>query len=217
MMGNVTIKQFTFNPIGEHTYVVSDTTGECVIVDPGCIDAGERKTLWDYVDLNGLKPQGIWLTHLHFDHVWGVKATMERYGAGVWASAADEAWILGNARACALWNLPAPDTFAISHPTQDGETLTFGDTKATVMATPGHSAGSQSFYIAEAGACLTGDTLFRQGVGRTDFPGGDSAAIMESVRGKLLRLPGETRVLPGHGPETTVTEERLYNPYLCAD
>lgn len=216
-MGSVTIKQFTFNPIGEHTYVVSDATGECVIVDPGCLDASECEALWGHIDSNGLKPRGIWLTHLHFDHVWGVRVAEERYGVGVWASAADEAWILGNAEACARWDLPAPDTFTISHPTRDGEILTFGHTEAKVIATPGHSAGSQSFYIAEAGACLTGDTLFRQSVGRTDFPGGDSSAIMGSVRDKLLKLPAETRVLPGHGPETTVAEERLYNPYLCAD
>lgn len=213
----LTIRQFTVNPIGEHTYVLSDESGECVIVDPGCLGDDERDAVDAYIGGAGLRPAGLWFTHLHFDHVWGARHLIDRYGVAASASQGDEAVMSGNARMCEAWNLPAPESFTVDHYVAGGDSLSFGHSRAQVIATPGHTPGGLSFYFAEDGVCLTGDTLFRQSVGRTDFEGGDQAAIVDSVRSRLLTLPETTRVLPGHGPETTVGFERLCNPYVCDD
>lgn len=210
----ITVKQFTFNPIGEHTYVLSSPGGACVVVDPGCQSQAERERLYAYIDGEGLRPEAIWLTHLHFDHVWGVADLKRRYGTDVYASEADAAWIAENSRVCARWGLPAPETFSIDHEIGDGTTLIIGETTVGVIGTPGHSPGGVSFHMAQDGICLTGDTLFFESIGRTDLMGGDGPTLRSSVRHALLTLPAATRVLPGHGPETTIGHERLYNPYV---
>lgn len=211
----VTVKQFTVNPILEHTYVVSDESGECVIVDPGCLSGGEREAVGAYIAGANLKPVAIWFTHLHFDHVWGARHFVDRYSIPTYASAADIPWLMRNAELTSQWGLPAPDDFAIDNQLTDGQTLRFGNTEATVLATPGHSAGGVCYLFASDGVCLTGDTLFCGSVGRTDFPDGNPSAIVASVRQKLLTLPADTRVLPGHGPDSTVEREMLYNPYAA--
>lgn len=210
----VSIKQFTVNPVLEHTYVVSDETGECVIVDPGCLSGGERAAVSAYISDAGLRPVALWFTHLHFDHVWGARHFKDLYSIPTFASAADSPWLTGNADITEQWGLPAPDDFKIDNAISDGQTLQFGNTVAKVLATPGHTAGGVSFYFEADGICLTGDTLFCGSVGRTDFPDGSASAIVTSVRTKLLTLPPDTRILPGHGPDSTVDHEMLYNPYV---
>lgn len=211
----VTVKQFTVNPILEHTYVVSDETGECVIVDSGCLSGGERAAVDAYIDGACLRPVALWFTHLHFDHVWGARHFIDRYGLKTYASAADEPWLTRNSDLTSQWGLPAPADFKIDNPLTDGQTLRFGNTEVTVLATPGHSAGGVSYHFASDNICLTGDTLFCGSVGRTDFPDGSSSAIVTSVRTKLLTLPAGTRIYPGHGLDTTVDHEMVYNPYVC--
>ncbi len=210
----ITVKQFTFNPIGEHTYVLGAPCGACVVVDPGCLGREEQEQLYAYIDGSGLRPQAIWLTHLHFDHVWGAAAAKRRYGVDIYASGADTPWIAENSKVCARWGLPAPEEFAIDHEIDGGASLTIGEATADVIGTPGHSPGGVSFHMAQDGICLTGDTLFLESVGRTDLMGGDSSQLRLSVRHGLLPLPAETRVLPGHGPATTIGHERLFNPYM---
>lgn len=210
----ITVKQFTFNPIGEHTYVLSSPCGACVVVDPGCLGREEQEQLYAYMDERSLRPQAIWLTHLHFDHVWGAAETKRRYGIDIYASGADTPWIAENSRICARWGLTSPEMFTIDHEIGDGATLAVGEATADVIGTPGHSPGGVSFHMATDGICLTGDTLFFESVGRADLMGGDSSQLRSSVRHALLRLPAETRVLPGHGPATTIGHERLCNPYI---
>lgn len=210
----ITVKQFTFNPIGEHTYVLSSPCGACVVVDPGCLGREEQEQLYAYMDERRLRPKAIWLTHLHFDHVWGAAETKRRYGIDIYASGADTPWIAENSHICARWGLPSPEMFTIDHEIGDGATLTVGEATADVIGTPGHSPGGVSFHMATDGICLTGDTLFFESVGRADLMGGDSSQLRSSVRHALLRLPADTRVLPGHGPATTIGHERLCNPYI---
>ncbi len=210
----ITVKQFTFNPVGENTYVLSAPCGACAVVDPGCLSREEREELYAYIDGGGLRPQAIWLTHLHFDHVWGAAETKRRYGIDIYASGADAPWMAENSHVCARWGLPAPEEFTIDHEIDGGTTLAIGEAAADVIGTPGHSPGGVSFHLPADGICLTGDTLFCESVGRTDLMGGDSSLLLSSVRRALLRLPAETRILPGHGPSTTVGHERLCNPYM---
>ncbi|MBQ3634737.1 MAG: MBL fold metallo-hydrolase [Bacteroidales bacterium] len=207
-MSEMEIARFTFNPIAVNTYVI-ESAGECVVVDPGCINDMERGMLAKHIEERQLKVVGIWLTHLHFDHVWSVSKLQKKWGVEVYASEQDEFLIEGNEQFTIEWSLPGVEKFRIGRAIEDGEELTVGGTKWRVISTPGHTPGGVTFYNSEEKVCLTGDTLFCGGVGRTDFPMGDSAALADSVRNRLLTLAEDIRVLPGHGPETTIGKERL--------
>jgi len=190
-----------------------DETGEAAIADPGD-DAGE---ILDAVRELGVTVKLLLHTHGHFDHIM---ATDE-------VAAATRADILLHREDGQLYeNLPAQGRvfgFRASRPPAvarwlaDGEAIAIGKLSVRVIHTPGHTPGSVGFYFAAPSPLLlAGDTLFSNGVGRTDFPGGSWEAIESSIRERLYVLPGETRVIPGHGPETTIAWERAHNPYVRA-
>ena len=209
------IKIFTFNPVGEQTYVLSDDSHECVIVDPGCFDSSEEALLDEFVASHGLKPVAAWFTHLHFDHCWGAAHVVAKYGVPVFASADDEFLLTDvNRQMTAAWGLPAPAPFSVTNFLTDGQMLRFGNSSARVITTPGHTPGGVSFFFEHDAVCLTGDTLFRMSIGRTDFPLGSLPDLVNSVRCKLLQLPEDTVVLPGHGAQTRIGDEMLSNPYI---
>ncbi len=200
----------------EHTYVVSDESRECVIIDPGFLYAEERNAVATYIEKEELTPRAIWLTHSHFDHVWGVAFAKEKWGIEVFASKEDAFLKEVNREMTGGWRLPEPAAFDIEHDIKEGDVVCFGKCSFRVISTPGHTPGGLSFYCADEGVCFTGDTLFRYSVGRTDFPRGSQTDVVNSVRSKLLVLPEETKILAGHGPDTVVKDEILGNPYINA-
>ncbi|MBO7221346.1 MAG: MBL fold metallo-hydrolase [Alistipes sp.] len=209
------IVKFVFNPIQENTYIVWDETKECIVVDAGNMSAREDKVLAEFIEEQGLKPVLAVNTHCHFDHILGVEFVRSTYGAKFAASSADNAIMLGAKEHCAMFGLEVgelPQTIDID--LASTEEIHFGNTTLRVTPTPGHTPGCVSLYHEESKSLFTGDTLFRESIGRTDLPGGDYPTIMKSILGKILPLGDEVVVYPGHGDKSNIGHESLYNPFV---
>lgn len=212
----LTCKIFPFNPIGTNCYVVSDESGEAVIVDCGALYDEEKAALIDYIETQGLKPVAHLLTHAHFDHLWGAAFVYERYGLAARCPEPDLPLfehaeeqmrpILGHAMACPTG--PAGETITTD------TVIRFGSHQLTVIATPGHTPGGVCYYCEAEHVLFSGDSLFQMSIGRTDFPGGNHWDLIRSLTHLLRDLPGETTVYPGHGPKTSAAFERENNPFL---
>lgn len=210
------LNTFVFNPFGENTYIIIDETKECVIVDPGCYTASEEKALFDFIDINQLKPLMVINTHGHVDHIVGNNAVKRRYDLKVVAHPDTKADFT-QAKRQAVWLglQPSGDIDVPDHELQDGEMIKVGDGFLEVICTPGHARGSVSLYAPAEGWVLTGDALFCRSIGRTDLPGGDYDTLRESIRTRLFTLPDDTVVYSGHGEPTTIGEEKDFNPYVA--
>lgn len=213
----ITIKTFPFNLLQENTYVVSDDTLDCVIIDCGAYYDDERKALTDYISSQGLKPRHLLATHGHWDHNLGNDTIYKTYGLKVEAAKEDDFIITDIPRNFqSIIGAPLRRQYpAVGRFFSPDETIRFGHHSLQVLKTPGHSPGSVVFYCAEEHIAFTGDTLFRMSVGRTDFEGGSHEALMNSLANVLAKLPSETVILPGHGPQSTIADELRYNPYLA--
>lgn len=211
------IKTFAFNLLQENTYVVNDDTLDCVIIDCGAYYDDERKALTDYISSQGLKPRHLLATHGHWDHNLGNDTIYKTYGLKVEAAKEDDFIITDIPRNFqSIIGAPLRRQYpAVGRFFGPDETIRFGHHSLQVLKTPGHSPGSVVFYCAEEHIAFTGDTLFRMSVGRTDFEGGSYDALMNSLANVLAKLPSETVILPGHGPQSTIADELRYNPYLA--
>lgn len=209
------IQVFTFNPIQENTYLLSDGQGHALVVDPGNSTAGEHRRLQQAIDSAGLQLEGILCTHLHFDHILGIPFLQQQYRCDFHAHRQDESWLHNISGIAAAFGLQVPDMeLRLEKTLKDGDHITLGDIDLEVLFTPGHSAGGLCFYAAREQALFCGDTLFAGSIGRTDLPGGDYATLIGSIRDKLLCLPDETVVYPGHGPVSSIGEEKQMNPFI---
>jgi len=187
--------------------VWAEEAGKALIIDPG----GDACRIEQALNAAGLEPVGILLTHAHVDHISAVGALTARFDLPVWVHADDCGLYLSPNNALPPWlpaasNLPPP---AAALPRAQG--LAFD-----VIHTPGHTPGGVCYHFAAESMLFSGDTLFQQSIGRTDLPGGNMGALLESIAQTLLVLPPETRVLPGHGPETTIGMEKSGNPYVSS-
>ncbi len=212
----ITIKTFAFNLLQENTYVVSDDTLECVIIDCGAYYDDERRAITDYISSQGLKPVRLLATHGHWDHNLGIDTIYQTYGLRVEAAKEDE-FIISDIPHNFQSIIGAPlrrEYPAVGRFFTPDEVIRFGHHSLQVLKTPGHSPGSVVFYCAEEHTAFTGDTLFRMSVGRTDFDGGSYTQLMRSLANVLAKLPADTVILPGHGPQSTIDYELRYNPYL---
>ncbi|MGA9655988.1 MAG: MBL fold metallo-hydrolase [Polyangia bacterium] len=207
-------KSLAVGPVGCNcSVVVCPVTREAPIVDPGG-DAAKILTLLTKLDAQAV---GIVHTHGHFDHILGTRDVAAATGAPVSIHGGDLDLYRGLVRQARYFDLLAEEPPEPAQILAGGETVNFGQLRARVLHTPGHTPGSVSLFIEPADGApllLAGDTLFAGGIGRTDFPGGSSQQILRSIHDKLFALPDETVVVPGHGPETTVGEEREHNPYV---
>jgi glyoxylase-like metal-dependent hydrolase (beta-lactamase superfamily II) len=212
----ITIKTFAFNLLQENTYVVSDDTLECVIIDCGAYYDDERRAITDYIDGLGLKPVHLLATHGHWDHNLGIDTIYKAYGLQVEAAKEDKFIITDIPRNFqSIIGAPLRREYpAVGRFFGPDEVIRFGRHSLQVLKTPGHSPGSVVFYCAEESTAFTGDTLFRMSVGRTDFEGGSYTALMSSLANVLAKLPEDTTILPGHGPKSTIAYEVRYNPYM---
>lgn len=210
------IQDFTFNFFQEHSYVVWDDSGGCVIIDPGCESSEEKEELWDFIAGEGLKPAMVLLTHAHLDHIFGVKDTLERYGIKAMMDPSEAEIVDKFNGIYERFGLRKPDSFPFE-PLSDGQTVHFGNTDIKVISTPGHSPGGVCFHIEKEKVIFTGDTLFAGSIGRTDNAFASLESLMASLRDKLMLLDGDTDVLPGHGPGTSIARERTTNPFIFED
>ena len=208
------IASLTFNPIQENTYIVWDDTAECVIIDAGNASPREDAHLDNFINEHGLRPVMAVNTHGHFDHALGVAHVQERYQVPFALSFKDRfllerASASGSVFGVQVGNLPLGDIDLDQTPE-----IRFGNTVLQVIATPGHTPGHVVLYEPQSKALFTGDTLFRESIGRTDLPGGDYSWIMRSILERILPLGDEVKIYPGHGPASDLGHESMYNPFV---
>ena len=209
------IARLIFNPIQENTYVVWDETLEAVVIDAGNMGERENEILAKFISDNGLKPVLALNTHGHFDHLLGVNFLREKYGAKLAMSSKDD-FLLKNASVSAeLFGVRTGDLpEAIDIDLEGQESISFGATTLKIISVPGHTPGHVAFYEPQSKVLFTGDTLFRESIGRTDLPGGDYSWIMRSIIDNILPLGDEVKIYPGHGEESTIGHESMYNPFV---
>ena len=211
------IKCFQVNPLQENCYVVSDDSQEAVIIDCGALFSAEHQNIVNYITNSHLKPVHLLCTHGHFDHIFGNDMIYKTYGLRPEVHADDAALTTDIAQQCASlhidlgYNQQSPPVGTLL---KDGDVITFGQHQLQVIHTPGHTRGGVCFYCEAEKTLFTGDTLFRMSVGRTDFPGGSYRELMDSLSKKIMPLPHDTAVYPGHGPATCLADEWCMNPYL---
>ena len=190
-------------------YLYEEGSKEAVFVDP----ADQGAYLYEQVQKAGLQIVGILLTHGHFDHIWGANELRKLSGAKIYVLDVEKA-LCENAETNLSAQCGRPETVIPDVYVRDGEEIALAGMTAKVIATPGHTVGSCCYYFAKDKVLISGDTLFQESVGRTDFETGSYSAIIRSVNEKLFLLPDDVKVYPGHGGETTIGHEKKYNPFV---
>ena len=211
----VTVQSFTFNPFQENTSVVSDDEGNVMVFDPGCYERFEEEELKAYLSEKQGKIRRLYNTHAHIDHVLGNAFVSNLIGAGLGLHELDVTTLQRVHQSAHLYGfegyVPSPEpTFFVSH----NELLQVGAMEAQVLFTPGHSPGHVVYYFEKEGFVINGDVLFRGSFGRTDLPGGNMEDLKNSIYNVLFSLPDDTVVYCGHGPSTTIGQEKKTNYIL---
>jgi glyoxylase-like metal-dependent hydrolase (beta-lactamase superfamily II) len=209
------IKRFVFNPFQVNTYVISDDSGDCVIVDGACSDDKELGVLKDYLSSEGLTPVMLLNTHVHIDHIIGNYDICKTFDIPLAAHRDCERFIQGSSIHAEAFGLKMTGRKDIDIYLDENTPVKFGNTVLEVFDTPGHMDGSVCFYNREDNYVITGDVLFYQSIGRTDLETGDYDKLKKSIWSKLFTLDDKTVVYPGHGPETTIGAEKVGNPFVA--
>jgi len=206
------IETLVVGPLATNCYVVSCEDpccgAEALIIDPG----GNPEMVRDYVERSGVNPVLIVLTHGHSDHMVSAAELAAEYGIDVTMHGDDLETLEMSVADAPMWGLGSPENVLIAKRLSAGDTIEFGGVSGKVLHTPGHTKGGISILF--DGAVFVGDTIFARSIGRTDFFGGDMETLLASIRRELFTLPGDTAVYTGHGPATTIGEEKAENPFL---
>lgn len=209
------VRTYTFNPFQENTYLVFDDNKNAVIVDPGCYSSEEKEVLTNFIDEQQLKIHAILNTHCHIDHVFGNSFLVQKYNVEIYTHQGELETLKMAAISAKMYGFqgyeesPIPTKFV-----SEGDLLHFGDLSFKVIFAPGHSVAHIAFYNEENATLLSGDVLFRGSFGRYDLPGGDLLTLKNSIITQLFTLPDNTTVYSGHGPNTTIGDEKNSNPIL---
>ncbi len=210
----INILSYTFGPFQENTFVLFDETKKGVIIDPGCGSNLEQEGL-----LQSIKDEGIELTHLlnthcHLDHIAGNYFINKEFGLGVTMHKLDLPTLEMAPRSAEMYGIPFTPSPEPEFFIEEGDTIEFGNSILDVLFVPGHAPGHVVFYNKEQNILIGGDTVFQRSIGRTDLPGGNHETLITSIREKIFTLPENTVIFPGHGPSTTVGEEKAENPFF---
>ena len=215
-MSKMKINHYVVGPVQTNCYVViNEENKECLIIDPGA----SAKQLAELIRKDELTPVAVLLTHGHFDHAGGAEDLAKEFDIKIYAHEAERD-TLGNPQKNVSWMVGASESYRADVFLKDEEVITLAGFDIKVLHTPGHTEGGCCYYVADEDVVFTGDALFAQSVGRTDFPGGSMSQIVRSVQDKLLslneagNLETDIMVYPGHGDPTTIETERMNNPYL---
>lgn len=211
----LSVQLFTFNAFSENTYIVCDETNNGVIIDPGCYSRDEQQELVSFIEARSLTIRHILNTHCHIDHVLGNDFVKEKFSAPLWIHPLEEGPLRAVKNYASLYGFDGyrgttPDEFL-----NEREPVAFGNTRWRILFLPGHSPGHVGFYDEGEKKLFSADVLFAHSIGRTDLPGGDFNTLIQSIHEKIFTLPDDVEVFPGHGPTTTVGEEKISNPF-CA-
>ncbi len=210
----IKIAQFTFNAFQENSYVLFDETKECVIIDPGCYEEAECIELQDFIEEHGLKVVKLLNTHCHIDHVLGNAFVKEKYGVKLYIHQQDELTLETVSSYARMYGFPLYQGAKADEYLKEGDVVTFGNSELDVLFTPGHAPGHIVFINEEQKFCINGDVLFHRSIGRTDLPGGNHETLIQSIRKKMFTLDNDMVIFTGHGPSTTIGEEKRENPFL---
>ncbi|HSA04345.1 MAG TPA: MBL fold metallo-hydrolase [Tenuifilaceae bacterium] len=208
------IKQFVLNPFQENTYLLYDETGEAIIVDAGCYTPSEAAEVKRFTDDNKLTVKYLVNTHCHIDHILGINALRDIYSVDCYAHREELPTIQMAPQHAMMFGLVIDTIPMVEKTIDEGDELKFGNSALQVIHTPGHTPGCVSLYSANDRILLTGDTLFQGSIGRTDLGGGSFETIIQSITNKLLTLPDDVMIFPGHGDFSTIGKERVSNPFL---
>jgi glyoxylase-like metal-dependent hydrolase (beta-lactamase superfamily II) len=208
------VKSFTFNPVQENTYLLYNEHKECIIIDPGCYYDHEKEELKSFINLNKLQPKFLLNTHCHLDHVFGNKFIAEEYKITLNSHPLEKKLLEMAPASGLMFNLPFDNYQGEVNYLEEGDKIFLGDDELEVIHAPGHSPGSICFYCKKQHFIIGGDVLFYNSIGRTDLPGGNHEHLISSIKEKLFKLPGDTKVYSGHGSTTTIGAEIKENPYL---
>lgn len=206
--------KLVFSPIEVNTYILSDGSGQCAVIDCGCYTKNEFQRLEGLISAKNLNPVLLLNTHCHLDHVFGNRMILEKYNIGTLCHKEEEANRMDSVYIASVFGMkmdvpPVPAGFIA-----DGSIVKFGESSLTALFVPGHTSGSLAFYSEKDKVVFTGDALFAGSIGRTDLKGGDYDTLISSIRNKLFTLPPDTVVYPGHGEATTIKDEMMTNPYF---
>ena len=206
----------TVNAFGENMFILWDRDiRNAVVIDPGMMRDAECDMVIKFIQEHDLNIKHILLTHLHLDHVTGARWLADQTGADVCGSALDAHLGLALPEQVAQFHLKIETKpLTLDRELADGDTIPLGEELIQVIHVPGHSPGGLAFYLPQSALLIAGDTIFNGSVGRTDLMGGDMAQLLDSIRKKILILPDETIIASGHGPTTTIADERRFNPFL---
>ena len=208
---------FTFNPFQENTYILYDETKECIIVDPGCYSSEEQNQLANYIEKNDLKPKKLVCTHFHLDHIFGNYYTAKKWGLKVEGHRLDLPTLQLGEKSAQMYGFddyqpsPAIETFI-----DEGDKIHFGHTELEILFVPGHAPGHIALVHHNSKTVINGDVLFQGSIGRTDLPGGDYKTLENSIKQKMYQLPDDYTVFSGHGPSTTIGNEKQFNGFVRA-
>jgi glyoxylase-like metal-dependent hydrolase (beta-lactamase superfamily II) len=210
----ITIESHVFNAFQVNTYLVRDEEGNCLVVDPAFYSPEEEASFDKHISEHGLKLAGQVNTHCHVDHILGVRHLQHKYQLPLRAHE-NESGLLNNAPLMGeIYGLKVEPIPRIDELVGDKDLISLGKISLQTILVPGHSPGSLSFYSPEGGFVITGDALFQGSIGRTDLPGGDYDTLIHAIRTRLLTLPPETIVYPGHGDSSSIGNEAMGNPFL---
>jgi glyoxylase-like metal-dependent hydrolase (beta-lactamase superfamily II) len=210
----IQIRPFVNNDFQVNSYLLWDDSGECLIVDPAFYSPEEQQHLLALLRENALQLTGMLNTHCHVDHILGVQYIREQFNLPFRAHAQEQKIVDNVPLMGDLFGWKVAPIGDIDEPVGDGDQITVGKYSLHCLLIPGHSPGSLAFYSPEGEFVITGDALFQGSIGRTDLPGGDYDTLMQSIAQRLLVLPPQTRIFPGHGPSSTIGREKEENPFL---
>jgi hydroxyacylglutathione hydrolase len=210
----IQVVTFTFNPVQENTYVLTNEKGEALIIDPGCYFSAEERTLQNYLQEGNFTPIQLINTHCHFDHVFGNDFVAKAYNLELYIHPQEELLLQFAPASVAGYGLSFTNYAGKLHYLNAGDTIHLGNDDLKVLFTPGHSPGSISLYCEAQHFVIGGDVLFKDSIGRTDLPGANAEQLAQSIRTQLYTLPDETVVYPGHGEPTTIGYEKKHNPFV---
>ncbi len=209
------VRQFTFNPFQTNCYVCH-SDGEGVLIDAASSDPSEHSAIERYIEEEGIQIKHLLLTHGHIDHIFGCSHFSDRLGMTFKLHTADAPLLQQAEQQAAMFGVPLTKPPTPTDYLEEGDRISFGGASLDVLLTPGHSPGSISFYEAKTRCVLSGDVIFAGSIGRTDLWKGSLPILMQSIFQKLLPLGDDVTVYSGHGPKTTIGEERTSNPFLTS-
>jgi glyoxylase-like metal-dependent hydrolase (beta-lactamase superfamily II) len=213
----IKLEKFIFNPFSENTYLIwEEASHETALIDPGCSDESEEAVLSEFISANELNLKYLINTHCHIDHIFGCKFIKEKYNPIFLIPEKDLPLLKNAAKQAEMFDIeiktpPKPDQYLSEY-----LFITLNQSEIKFLFTPGHTPGEFCIYLEKEKILISGDVLFKEGIGRTDLWGGNYNTLINSINTKLLALPNDVKVYPGHGEETTIGNEKKNNPFLSS-